>query len=50
MTLPQFISETFLDLFPQFILIIPEVLLVVTFNLLEKTRYNMEYVPFAIMV
>ena len=50
MTLPQLNSKTFLDLFPQFILIILEVLLVVTFFLLEKTHSNMEYVPFPIMV
>ena len=40
----------FSDLFLQFILIILEVLHVVIFSLLEKTHYNMEYVPFAIMV
>ena len=50
MTLLLLISKTFSDLLLQFILIIPEVLLVVIFSLLEKTHYNMEYVPFAIMV
>ena len=49
MTLLQLISEIFLDLFPQFILTIPKVLLV-TFSLLDKTHYNMEYVPFAMTV
>ena len=40
MTLLLLISETFSDLFLQFNSI----------SLLEKTHYNMEYVPFAIMV
>ena len=50
MTFFLLISGTFSDLFLQFILIIPEVLHVVIFSLLEKTHYNMEHVPFAIMV
>ena len=50
MTLFQLISKTFSDLFPQFILIIPELLLVVTFSLSEKTHYSIEYIPFAIMM
>ena len=40
----------FPDLLPQFILIIPEVQLVVTFSLVRETLYNMEYVPSAITV
>ena len=46
----QLISETFPDLLPQFILIIPEVQLVVTFSLVRETHCNMEYILFAIAV
>ena len=50
MILVQLISESFPDLLPQFILIIPEVQLVMTFSLVRETHYNMEYIPSAITV
>ena len=50
MTLAQLISDTFLLLFPQFSLMMLEVLPVVTFFLLKRTHHCMEYVPYAITV